>query len=150
MGQDVGKEAQVLVRSGSLLFWVPAENLTHIMSGYALKAAQSEEDPSLALLEERSVRILSLRALLGLAALMPEQHALILTVDGCEIGLLVEEALETADGLPSVLALPEQVLCPENAFLKGAVFLESHGMLAYLLDLEKLLAAAGRQEEDTA
>ena len=141
MGLDQIDGISVCVSSGSLMFLLPAERLSRIISGDELKSAilKDDEEKGMASLDGENVLVLSLRVLLGIPE-GEERHALILNEDRGTVGLLVDEVLETGEFASEIeIQLPDEVLWEENSFLKGAVYIEARQSMAYVLDLEQLL-----------
>ncbi|MBU5420702.1 chemotaxis protein CheW [Acetanaerobacterium sp. MSJ-12] len=133
-------EIGLCVASGELLFLLPAKRLLYILSSDALQAAVDEENR--AVWEGQAVRVVSLRALLGLPP-GKERHALLLKEAGGAVGLLVDEVLDAFAALPGgAMAMPPSILWEANSFLQGVLPLQGQGRLAYLVDVARLLTAA--------
>lgn len=150
MGSAPNENAYVCVRSGSLFFWLPMDQLLYITSSHMLRDAVVERkdprDAPVALLDGRRIGVFSLRGLLGRPGADEERHALILQTNGALCGLLVDEVTDTISaGAYTILPLPDAVKSPENTFLQGLIWMENRGAPAFLTEPELLLSISGQE-----
>ena len=148
MGGDEGAgmgRAYLCVKTGRQLFLMPIDQVEGVASVDRLRegVGKAPDDTS----KRESDCIVHLGGLLGLTPVGESNLALVVRVPCGRYGVEVDEVLGPVFLREAeIMEAPVQVLSPRNAYLTGLWIQAGGPEIGFLLDMERLLAAAAGHE----